>query len=506
MTIPSATFGHQTFTSKLENRAKAKQVVKPISTMTISREIAMDLVALFEAFVVGICAILATLIYVGSIHLGTQQAWSYYGVGLAGALFSFSIMRLRGHYTPENLQNKSKQTARIFRALALTFLLLFMLGYMFKVSNEYSRGWVVVWLALSFVALSTGRRLVISSLKKLTHSGVFTQQIVLFGADPLCGQLHDHLLESGADVNIVKTFCVKGLSGEGKFMEKAVTAQLHNLVVFGREHKFDQIIVALPANGGARIQEIMLELGQLPVAIDILPSEAALHIKQPKLSRAGDVGFYNMQNKPISGWGSLTKRIFDLAISIPALVILSPFMAIIAAAIKLTSPGKVFFIQERHGLNEEVINVMKFRTMSASESTSSFVQAKKNDARITKIGHILRKTSMDELPQLINVVRGDMSLVGPRPHPLQLNEDHAHLVQMDGILQKLHRYASRHNVKPGITGWAQVKGFRGETDTAEKMIKRVQFDLHYIHNWTIWMDMRILRKTVMAVIKGENAG
>jgi putative colanic acid biosynthesis UDP-glucose lipid carrier transferase len=202
-------------------------------------------------------------------------------------------------------------------------------------------------------------------------------------------------------------------------------------------------------------------------------------------------------NQPISsGLHGMAKDMFDKVFALITLILLTPLFIVIAVSIKATSPGPVFFRQPRLGLNGKKFNVYKFRTMKVHQENGLVKQATKNDPRITSIGGFLRRTSLDELPQFINVLLGDMSVVGPRPHALQHNEMYKGVVEL---------YMLRHRVKPGITGWAQIHGYRGETDTVDKMAKRVQFDLHYIQNWSLWMDIRIIIWTAFKGWTGTNA-
>jgi putative colanic acid biosynthesis UDP-glucose lipid carrier transferase len=203
-----------------------------------------------------------------------------------------------------------------------------------------------------------------------------------------------------------------------------------------------------------------------------------------------------LESRPLEGWGTIVKVLEDRIIGSLALVVLMPVLFLIALAIKIESRGPILFKQRRHGFNHNVFTVYKFRTMNVVEDGPNVVQAMRNDPRITRVGRFLRKTSLDELPQLFNVLKGDMSLVGPRPHALAHNEYYSSV---------LASYAIRHKVKPGMTGWAQINGFRGETDTPEKMRQRLEHDLYYIENWSLWLDLKILFATPFFGLVGKNA-
>jgi exopolysaccharide biosynthesis polyprenyl glycosylphosphotransferase len=210
---------------------------------------------------------------------------------------------------------------------------------------------------------------------------------------------------------------------------------------------------------------------------------------EAEVAQLGPISSLNLTRRPLSPLQRAEKRMFDIALASLALVLLSPLFAIVALLIRFDSAGPVFFLQRRYGFNQELFRIVKFRTMSAMEDNANLVSATRFDPRVTRIGGFLRRTSIDELPQLLNVLTGDMSLVGPRPHAL------AHDQRYDS---RIAQYARRHNVKPGITGWAQVRGLRGEIATEEKMRARIEHDLYYIDNWSLWLDLKIIALTVFS--------
>jgi putative colanic acid biosynthesis UDP-glucose lipid carrier transferase len=217
---------------------------------------------------------------------------------------------------------------------------------------------------------------------------------------------------------------------------------------------------------------------------------------QARVDKVGNVPVVSMCESPFTGLDGAVKNITDFILALLILILLSPIMLSIALAVKITSPGPVIFRQRRYGLNGEEITVYKFRSMTVVEDGAEVKQAEKNDQRVTKIGAFLRRTSLDELPQFINVVQGRMSIVGPRPHAVAHNEFYRKLIR---------GYMLRHKAKPGITGWAQVNGFRGETEKLEKMQARIEFDLYYLQNWSILLDLHIILRTLWVVIRGDNA-
>ncbi|MCX7900529.1 MAG: exopolysaccharide biosynthesis polyprenyl glycosylphosphotransferase, partial [Methylocystis sp.] len=273
------------------------------------------------------------------------------------------------------------------------------------------------------------------------------------------------------------------------------------LVEFARHTRLDLVIFTLPISAETRLLQMLRKLWVLPVDIRLAAHTNKLRFRPRSYSYIGRVPVIDVFDKPIADWDVIIKSAFDKIVGTICLILLSPIMALIALAIKLDSPGPVLFKQTRYGFNNEKIEVYKFRSMYVDQLDHNAVRlVTKGDPRVTRVGRIIRKTSLDELPQLFNVVfKGNLSLVGPRPHAMHARAaDHLYDDVVDG-------YFARHRVKPGLTGWAQINGWRGETDTPEKIQKRVECDLYYIENWSIMLDVYILALTPFALIKAENA-
>ena len=234
----------------------------------------------------------------------------------------------------------------------------------------------------------------------------------------------------------------------------------------------------------------------LPVEIHLGPEEVLYKFEEAKLSTLGPLASLQLTRRPLTRSEIIQKRAFDLVFAAAGLLLATPFLVLVAALIKLDSPGPIFFLQRRYGFNQQPFRIIKFRTMRTLEDGAVVRQATVDDPRLTKVGRWLRRFNVDEIPQLFNVLTGDMSLVGPRPHALSHDREYE---------QRISRYARRHNVKPGITGWAQINGYRGETDTEEKMRKRVEYDLFYIDNWSLWLDLKIMVRTVLSRTAYQNA-
>jgi putative colanic acid biosynthesis UDP-glucose lipid carrier transferase len=265
---------------------------------------------------------------------------------------------------------------------------------------------------------------------------------------------------------------------------------------FVRQNSIDSIYIALPISTSPRIAELVKELRDTTASVYFVPNILNFDLVQPRCMELHGIPLLAVCETPIQGVAGFGKRILDLLLASAGLILLAPILMLIAASVRLTSNGPALFRQRRYGLGGEEIRIFKFRTMRVCEDAADVVQARREDDRVTPFGRILRRYSIDELPQLLNVLQGNMSIVGPRPHAVTHNEQYRKLI---------NGYMIRHKVRPGITGWAQVNGLRGETDTVDKMHARVEYDLDYIRNWTIWLDLKIMVRTVFLVVHDRDA-
>ncbi|TKB51975.1 undecaprenyl-phosphate glucose phosphotransferase [Ferrimonas aestuarii] len=277
---------------------------------------------------------------------------------------------------------------------------------------------------------------------------------------------------------------------------KALLGNVDYAIKLAKSGALDVLYIAMPMRAEKRINEILIDCSDSTAAIHILPDFFIYNLLHARWHEVGEIQTLSVYDFPLDGLSSWLKRVEDIALSCAILTLVSIPMLLISIGIKLTSPGPVLFKQYRYGLDGRKIMVWKFRTMNTMENGTKVVQATKDDPRVTRFGALLRKTSLDELPQFFNVLQGQMSVVGPRPHAVAHNEEYRSLI---------NGYMLRHYMKPGITGWAQVNGWRGETDTLEKMEKRLEFDLAYIRNWSVWLDLRIVFKTIRQGFTGANA-
>ncbi|GAP75681.1 MULTISPECIES: undecaprenyl-phosphate glucose phosphotransferase [Pseudoalteromonas] len=374
---------------------------------------------------------------------------------------------------------------------------LFIFAFGFKFSENLSRLTLFIWFLSSFIFLFSWRlfiRLYKVNKRKL---GFSLKRVAIIGAT-----------ESGANLfREISQHDELGFDFVGFFEDRQpdrVFEQLHfhvqgaicEAVNAARRGEVDVLFIALPMKADKRIADILRQLGDTTVDVHFVPDFLLSNLIHARIDHVGGFDTLSVFESPYLGAREFIKRSEDIVVAALILLLISPLLIAIAIAIKLTSAGPVLFVQDRYGLGGERIRVWKFRSMKVMENDAVVRQATKNDARITPIGGFLRRTSLDELPQFFNVLFGDMSIVGPRPHAVAHNEEYR---------KKVEFYMIRHKVKPGITGWAQINGWRGETDTLEKMEKRVEFDLQYIKSWSLWFDIKIIFMTIFKGFVGKNA-
>lgn len=394
---------------------------------------------------------------------------------------------------------------RVISLVTISFLVLVALGFFLKLSNDFSRVWLVSW-AISAIALITLSRILVPKImRNLARKGQLTKNIMVFGAGQQGADLV-HRIERSKEpwTRVIGVFDDRLTRVADEVEGLGVQAGISEMIEFGRAHQADEVLIALPWSAESRILEVLRALSVLPAQISLCPELTRGELLRPQVWVGSgvdhDMPVMTVLEKPVDGWSAILKQAFDFLIGGVMTLLALPLMAIIALLIKIDSRGPILFKQERFGFNNQLIGVYKFRTMYVDQSDfDAKTLTQKNDPRVTRVGAFLRRWSLDELPQLFNVLKGEMSVVGPRPHAI-----HA---KAGGTLYAdvVDEYAVRHKVKPGITGWAQVNGWRGTTDTEEDLLGRVQHDLYYIDNWSILLDMIIIARTAWAVIKGNNS-
>lgn len=423
----------------------------------------------------------------------------YYMVAVLGIALSYL-------YSAELFSTYRSWRAGKFRTMVLcawaslltAFAFLVFVSFVFKFSENLSRVGIGLWFLLSIIYLYAWRFIVQLYKKQRRKLGLNLRNVAIVGATESAVYLFDEISK-----NDELGFKFLGFYDDRKperLFENStkhdVAGKIQNAVDAARNGEISVLYIALPMKADKRIADILLQLGDTTVDVHIIPDFLMSNLIHARIEHVGDVDTLSVFESPFIGAREFIKRTEDIIVAALILMLISPVLIAIAFAVKLTSKGPVIFKQDRYGLDGRKIKVWKFRSMTVTENSNVVTQAKKNDARITPLGGFLRRTSLDELPQFINVLKGDMSIVGPRPHAVAHNEEYR---------KKVEFYMLRHKAKPGITGWAQINGWRGETDTLDKMEKRVEFDLHYIKHWSLWFDVKIIFMTIFKGFKNANA-
>ena len=440
----------------------------------------------------------------GSYVLPANNFSWHYPIAIFGvAACSILAFQTAGIYRMRSFRSRSRHYAQLVTAWLIVFLLLSAGIFLGKLQDDFSRVWTLSFFLVGLAAMAGFRTLFFSLVRRWAREGRLTRRTVIVGGGELAEALTRQFKDlRGSDVRLIGLFDDRDderspntIGGQPKL------GTVDDLVEFARRTRIDLIIFALPISAEARILEMLQKLWVLPVDIRLAAHTNKLQFRPRSYSYLGNVPVLDVFDRPIADWDIVMRWLFDKIGGGLILLAAAPLMALVALAIKLDSRGPVLFKQKRYGFNNELIEVFKFRSMYTEQTDAMASKlVTREDPRVTRVGRFIRKTSLDELPQLFNVVfKGNLSLVGPRPHAVnaqaaQRRYDEA----VDG-------YFARHRVKPGITGWAQINGWRGETDTAEKIQARVEHDLYYIENWSLLLDLYILARTPFALLSTENA-
>jgi polysaccharide biosynthesis protein PslA len=374
------------------------------------------------------------------------------------------------------------------------------LVWQFGMIDNYSRGVSLLFLASMISTLAISRPLIGRYLDRLAARGAIEQRIAFYGADPQSLKMIRRLLDGLELPHLRFVGVADDRPKVGALEDLKFLGGYEQLAELARRGEIDQVLISVPNLPPARLHDIVEGLSEVSVDVSLIPAEAIELAPDYKVHLLGSLPVLNLWQRPFRDINQFVKHGEDLLIASIALVFLAPIMGVAALLVRLSSPGPILFVQPRVGFNNEVINVYKFRTMYADMTdVGARATTTKDDPRVTPVGRVLRKLSIDELPQLLNVIRGDMSLVGPRPHALEMRVgDHYYQDAVRG-------YAGRHRVKPGITGLAQVRGLRGEIRTIDRAKRRVELDKQYIDHWSLWLDVRILFATARAVLFDRDA-
>ncbi|WEK49124.1 MAG: undecaprenyl-phosphate glucose phosphotransferase [Candidatus Kaistia colombiensis] len=477
----------------------AREVAAALSTEAISPRLLAGTIQAIEAF---------ALILIGYLFWPKTSPYpGYLGLSelmlvVAAPLIAIFGIHSIGGYRIAALRDYLPILSHILIGWALAIAIVAAGSFFFELQSDGRRAWLGILFLVGATFFILERVTIAALVGRWTGEGRLERRAVIVGGGEHAAELLAALGDqSQTDVRICGLFDDRG--GDRSPDEVAGVPKLgtvFELVEFARLARIDLLIVALPMSAESRVLQLLKRLWVLPVDIRISALGSKLRFTPRSYSYVGPVPLVDLFDRPIAGWDSLLKRAFDLVFATVALVLLSPVMLLTAIAIRLDSPGPVLFRQKRYGFNNEVIDVFKFRSMyhHMSDPTAKVVVTK-GDARVTRVGRFIRRTSLDELPQLVNVLRGELSLVGPRPHAVNAHTENR---LWDEVVDG---YFARHKVKPGVTGWAQINGWRGEVDTPEKIRRRVEFDLQYIERWSVPFDLYILMMTPFSLINTENA-
>ncbi len=455
---------------------------------------------LLDFFGTAATAALAAYLYPG---YSADTEWiAYFSFVAWGAALLVCAMFISRCYAFGVLLTPFRKLSTMVASWITTFAILLASIFLLKAGSELSRIWFVTWATSGLFFFIAWRLGYGEFIRHLNRDGHFNKIGILVGG----GSNAAHV------INVIENSQEAGISLLGIFDDRAdnrAPAEIQNLRKLGkiddlvdyvRAHPVDTLIVTLPTTAETRLSQIIDRLWILPVNIRLSAATQKLHYTSKSYSYIGNLPCFNLYDKPLGDWGPLLKDVTDRIIGFCALIALSPVFLATAIAVRLDSKGPIFFKQKRYGFNNELIEVYKFRSMYTDMSDANASKlVTKGDPRVTKVGRFIRKTTIDELPQLFNVMKGELSLVGPRPHATQAK---AGVALYENVVRG---YFARHRVKPGLTGWAQVNGWRGETDTAEKIERRVECDLYYIENWSLTFDLYILARTPLALITTKNA-
>ena len=483
-------------TFPLEGSVATRDTIAPRgSGRTISESIVGRLMTCYDA-----AAMLGT--GVAALHWNDFAVdWRLRGlIVLLGSLIGTNFLHLAGAHRFEQFGRLDQALARVLLGWLLTLSALFVATRLIDPVTAADGPWVAAWFAGGTILLGASRLLLWRKMKHWELAGRLGEVVAIVGAGPIAQRLLRDLNAHHANLRVVGVYDDKAPHLPSQCMGHPIRGTVDDLIQDSRRLGIDTVIVALPLADDRLLVDTLNRLCLVPVDVRLCPDAFGLRLGQVQASHMGGHTFLNVVDRPLREGRWAIKALEDRLLGAAILTLISPVLLAIAIAIKCDSPGPVFFRQKRYGYNNRLIEVWKFRSMYTDMTDANAEQlTRRNDPRITRLGAFLRRTSLDELPQFLNVMRGEMSIVGPRPHALSAKAGTV-LYQ-----EAVKYYDARHRVKPGITGWAQVNGWRGETDTVEQIRKRVEHDLYYIDNWSIFLDLRIILRTILGGFTGRHA-
>lgn len=444
---------------------------------------------LCDSAILFLSLISAMILHSGMALLTDQFYWT---LAVVAACFFYLSARHLKLYRSFRFDGFFVPMQSVLLTWLVTVIALLLMGFIFKYTAYFSRIVLLTWVVITPIGLIMARLVIKSLLCRYRLFGRNSRHIVILGDSPQSQLLIKEIKDNPwMGIHVVGYFSPTKTGYDLSYL-----GNLDEGVKAIKAGNFDAVYIALTLTEATELESMVNQLSDASTPVYFLPDWFFLNLSEGAVSHIGEVTTVSVYTEPYDALGAFSKRIADVVISSAILLLISPIMILIAVAIKLTSTGPILYRQKRYGLGGDDITVFKFRSMILHEDNGQCKQAQKNDDRVTPIGRWLRNSSLDELPQFFNVLQGSMSIVGPRPHAIAHNEQYRQFI--DG-------YMLRHLVKPGITGWAQVNGWRGETDTIEKMAKRIEFDLHYLNNWSLAFDLKIIALTIFTGFHHRNA-
>ncbi len=448
----------------------------------------------------GFIATVLHALFVPNAPLDSAIAASRGNVALIGAVLAPFVLYDRNFAAAVGRRHVNVLVGMFGLRFALIGVIAIAIGASSQVFDNLPPGWVALWLGASFVLTALTRGVVARRVRALRRKGAFTESVAVVGAGPVADRLNRHLRHTKADS--IELLGIFGDSPAGSTGSSTWPAgSIDELIELSKRRSIDWILVALPALDEARLGAIVQRLEVLRIPIALCPPNVGLRPPGEMVEyTGGGMPVMLLADRPIKRWNAVLKAAEDAVLCRFLILLLLPLLGLIALVVKLEGPGPIIFKQRRHAFNNSEFDIYKFRTMRVDEPASGdFLQTARFDRRVTSVGRFLRSTSLDELPQLFNVLKGEMSLVGPRPHAVNMRTEDRLGSEITGT------YAHRHRVKPGMTGWSQVNGARGATTTTAQLKRRIALDLMYIDNWSLWLDLKILMLTCREVLRRTNA-
>ncbi len=465
--------------------------IKKMAGTRISARVVELIAAVGDALVILGAAFLAHLLRFGDASLPPGSLYA----ALLLALFSINIFHWRKLYTLETYSRRIEHLVELVGSYTLAALLVLAIGFGAKTSADFSRLWFGLWTILTIILLSGWFVLRSVFVRAVQRKGGLRDRLLIIGTPQAAHEFTDWLDTYAPRQTAVMAVVTTAKPAASDVNGHKIHIGLDTLAEVAEQLMPDKVVLLVDWSDEVIVNSCLEKLRNLALDVElVVPQEGARWAHRP-IASVGGMPAINLMRAPLSDTARLAKRVEDYVLASSLLLLLSPLFLVFSVLIKASSPGPVFYRQKRAGFQAREFSIFKFRTMRV-EHSEEFKQATKDDDRVTPIGRFLRRTSLDELPQLINVLRGEMSLVGPRPHEVSMNKEYA---------EQIGDYLVRHKIRPGITGWAQVNGARGETKTLEDMERRIAFDLEYVDRWSVWFDIRILVRTAVFFLFHRNA-